>query len=198
VQQEILEQTPVLAGLLSTSEAERRRAWSLLYEGSFDRIYRLVHNMGVPPDDIEDVIQKVFQVTVRRINEIQHVERTQAWLRGIAVREVMHYRRWHAVRRVKRWLLRDTVTEAARPPATPEERALSDETRRRVHDVLGRMRPKLRDVLVVLFETDGSVQEAARILDIPPNTVRSRKRLAREQFTRLWGEGGDDAGAKNR
>jgi len=183
--QEILDGS-VLTGLRSGSEAERRRAWTALYEGSFEAVYRLVVNLGVSPDDVEDVVQKVFQVTVRRVDEIQHEDQTQAWLRGIAVREVMHYRRWHAVRRAKRWLLERSVSESARQPATPEEQALANETRRQVRAVLARLRPKLRDVLVLLHETGGSVREVARLLGIPVNTVRSRKRLAREQFIRLW------------
>jgi DNA-directed RNA polymerase specialized sigma24 family protein len=48
------------------------------------------------------------------------------------------------------------------------------------------MSPKLREVLVLSELEELDLTEVAMILDIPKNTVRSRRKLARDQFARLW------------
>jgi RNA polymerase sigma-70 factor (ECF subfamily) len=166
----------------------RQQIWRSLYDDSFDAIYRLVFSLGVPAGEIEDVVQRVFFVAYRRLQELQdQVHHPRAWLRGIAVRVVCEHRRWRRVRQVKSWLLRATVDASAEERSTtPEDLAHVAEARRLVHDVLDRMSPKLRDVLVLLEIEECPVQEVAAILEIPKNTVRSRKRLAREEFERLW------------
>jgi RNA polymerase sigma-70 factor (ECF subfamily) len=168
------------------SVTERRQVWLALFEEQFEATFRLVRNLGVDVCDVQDVVQRVYQVALKRIGEVPRVERPGAWLRGIAVREVLHYRRWHGVRRAKRWLLLASATGEENQPPTPEQDAEVAETRQRVQEVLERMSPKLRDVLVLLHGEELALQEVAGLLQIPVNTVRSRKRLANQQFQRLW------------
>jgi RNA polymerase sigma-70 factor (ECF subfamily) len=173
---------------VASSAWARECVWRSLYDESFDTIYRLAFSLGVPAGEIEDVVQRVFLVAYRRLRELQdEVHHPRAWLRGIAVRVVCEHRRWRRVRRVKRWLLQTTVDASAEERSTtPEELAHVAEARQMVHRVLNRMSPKLRDVLVLLEIEECPVQEVATILRIPGNTVRSRKRLARAEFERLW------------
>jgi RNA polymerase sigma-70 factor (ECF subfamily) len=170
------------------SAAEREQIWRTLYDESFDSIYRLVFSLGVPAEEIEDVVQRAFLVAYRRLQESEsEVSHPHAWLRGIAVRVVSEHRRWRRVRRVKSWLLRATLdASTSERSTTPEDDAHLAQARQLVHKVLARMSPKLRDVLVLLELEECPVQEVATILQIPANTVRSRKRLARQEFERLW------------
>jgi len=48
------------------------------------------------------------------------------------------------------------------------------------------MSNKLRDALVLLDIEGVPPHEAAQLLGVPRNTVRSRHILAREEFKRLW------------
>lgn len=175
-----------LSSLRSDRASVRNRAWQALYEQHVDGVYRLVSCLGVAEADVDDVIQRVFVVAHRRIKEIETIYNVRAWLRGIAVRVVADHRAWHRVRRLKQGLLR-ALTRAETPPApTPERCADAAEVRRLVHDVLGRMSPKLRDVLVLVDLEECKPGEAAALLRVPVNTVRSRRRLAREEFLRIW------------
>jgi DNA-directed RNA polymerase specialized sigma24 family protein len=45
---------------------------------------------------------------------------------------------------------------------------------------------KLRDTLILLDVEGMPPSEAARALGVPRNTMRSRHRLARDEFKRLW------------
>ena len=179
----------VAPALRSGSVAERDRAWRALYQEHVDRIYRLVCRFGVEPGEVEDVTQRTFIIAHQRLQEIDDVENVGAWLRGIAVKVIGHHRRWHRVRRVKKWLVEATFgDDGIGTPETPESGTSSHEQQDRVRVVLGEMSVKLREVLVLTEIEEMQPAEAAKVLGIPVNTVRSRKRLAKEEFQRRWGE----------
>jgi len=178
----------VTPGLRSASKLERDAAWRALYDEHFDPVYRLVCRLGVPLGDVEDVVQRAFVVAHRRIQQIEEVRNTGAWLRAIALRVVAEHRRWQRVRRVKHWVLRTSAEVDRAAASTPEREAATHEAQALVAALLARMSPKLRDVLVLLELEQLDLAETAESLGIPLNTVRSRRRLARAQFQRLWAE----------
>jgi RNA polymerase sigma-70 factor (ECF subfamily) len=181
----VLANPTLTQALRSRSVGDRDAAWRALYDEHFAQVYRLICRFGVPFADVEDVAQRVFVVAYRRAQEIEDVRNVGAWLRAIVVRVVAEHRRWLRVRRVKDWLLRASL-EAERPPQpTPERDAAARQAQRIVAGVLAQMSPKLRDVLVLLDLEQLELREVAETLGIPANTVRSRRRLAREQFQRI-------------
>jgi RNA polymerase sigma-70 factor (ECF subfamily) len=175
---------------LSGGEASEA-TWRAIYDDQFDRVYRLVAWFGVAPGDVEDVTQQAFVIAYRRIGEIDGVRSVSAWLRGIAVKVTSDYHRWWRVRRAKQWLLESS--DRRPEPATPERETEVARTQEAVNAVLRRMSPKLRAVLVLCDIEECSVSEAAEALAIPTNTVRSRRRIARETFQELWGQKGGAA-----
>jgi len=188
--------TALTHSLRSASRAEREAAWRAVYDEHFDNVYRLACRFGVPLADVEDVAQRAFVVAHRRIQEIDEVRNVGAWLRAIVVRVVAEHHRWLRVRRVKQWVLRASAELERAQVRTPERDAAAQQAQAMVARVLSRMSPKLRDVLVLLELEQLDLAETAETLAIPVNTVRSRRRLAREQFQRVWqelgGGGGDD------
>ena len=123
----------------------------------------------------------------------EDIQYPKAWLRGIAVRVVSDHRKWRNVRKVKQWLLESTSNAQRSAPLTPEESTSSAQIQTKVTSVLGKLSPKLRDVLVLCDIEGCSVSEAAQSLEVPVNTVRSRRRLARESFQSLWEQQGGQA-----
>jgi RNA polymerase sigma-70 factor (ECF subfamily) len=188
----LLERDRGPVGLCSDEITERNRAWNALYDEHMDAVYRLVRCLGVPDADAEDIVQRVFLVAHRKARQLEQVQNMRAWLRTVAVRAVSDYRRWRRVRRLNAALLQATCLATTPPVQMPEQSALSDEVRRLVNGVLNAMSPKLRDVLVLIDLEGCAPGEVAGLLGVPVNTVRSRRRLAREAFCALW-EGEDDA-----
>jgi len=170
----------------SLSVDQRDRLWRSIYANHFDSMYRMVYCLGVPAAEIEDLLQRVFLVAHQRMQEIPEIRNVPAWLRGIAVHVVHEHRRYWRIRRAKDWLLRSTTELDRERPASPEAMVGSSESRELVNAVLRQLSPKLRDVLVLLDLEECQPQEAAEVLGIPVNTVRSRRRLAREEFCRVW------------
>ncbi len=170
----------------SIDAARREEVWRDLYDQHFDAVHRLTRRLGVPAAESEDVTQRIFlraHDLLRGSDEILH---PLAWLRAIGVRVVAEYHRFWRVRRIKAWLLESTVLAETRSPRTPAEEADSAERQRRVAEILTTMSPKLREVLVLSELEDCPPSEVAAILDIPVNTARSRRMLARKDFHKRW------------
>jgi RNA polymerase sigma-70 factor (ECF subfamily) len=175
------------AGLLrSASRDERDQAWRELYDDEFERVYRLACRFGVPGAEVEDVAQQVFLVAYRRLGEVEAVQSVRAWLRGITVKVVADHHKWRRVRRIKQWLVQAVYDDAAADIATPAIEVEQAQAMEEIGDVLRRLSPKLRSVLVLCDIEGCSLSEVADAVGAPVNTVRSRRRLAREAFQSEW------------
>lgn len=177
---------PAAIDLRSADDTERERAWRQLFDIHYDRIYRLVCRFGVDAGEIEDLAQRAFVTAYQRIQEVDDVREPGAWLRGIVVKVVAHHRRWQKVREVKRWLLNQAPAAMPGPIASPERSVQASEEIEAVREVLCRLSHKLRDVLVLCDIEELPLHEVAELLEVPVNTVRSRRRIAREKFLSLW------------
>jgi RNA polymerase sigma-70 factor, ECF subfamily len=125
-------------------------------------------------------------VVHRRMPEPDGLRKPEAWLRAIAVRVVHEHYRWRRIRSVRAWLIEHSWAARSVEERTPERAAVAHETLAHVRRVLQRMSTKLRDTLVLVEFEDLDLREAAELLGIPVNTVRSRRGLARAEFRRLW------------
>lgn len=156
--------------------------WRAFHDRHARYVYGLVLRSGVPHRDVDDVFQRVFMVVHRRL-EADRVEKVRPWLRAIVLRVVMDHRRYHRVRRAKAWIVERLERDRPAVP-TPEREHERNEASEKVWSVLRRLRPKLAEV-IILCDLEGlRPAEAAETLGIPVNTVRSRRRLAKEAFAR--------------
>ncbi len=183
----IAEQTsvPQLVLLQSEDQDTRDAAWYRLCSEHYARLYRLVCRFGVEAGDVEDTVQRALVVAFERFSEVENVRDPGAWIRGITVRIALRHLRWRRVREAKQWLLRDSPI-AATPVLSPEQTASAAEEIVLVRQVLGRLSPKLRNVLVLCDIEEMKPSEAASHLGLSVETVRSRRRLAKKEFTTLW------------
>jgi len=140
--------------------------------------------MGVDPLDIEDVAQQVFFVAQRKAKEIPTIENPAAWLRAIAIRSAREYYRWRKVRRLGAKVAKVLHDFAYEPAPTPERELSGAKVTALVRECLEDLSPKLREILVLCEFEQYEPGQAALILGIPVNTVRSRRALARQELRR--------------
>jgi RNA polymerase sigma-70 factor (ECF subfamily) len=171
---------------LPVAEERDAGAFCRLYEEHFDEVHGLVCRYGVGPGDALDLTQQVFSVALRHKQSLDELTAPRSWLRAIVVRIVHDHYRFLRVRRLKAWLVEHSWAGRAVDERTPEAGTLENETRARVRAVLERMSTKLRDTLVLVELEELDPQEVAKLLVISHNTLRSRRRLARAEFARLW------------
>jgi RNA polymerase sigma-70 factor, ECF subfamily len=160
--------------------AERDRRLAALVYASYPLLWRTLRRLGVPEAQIDEALEEVFLVALRRLDGISE-DRERSFLLGLALR-VASARCGETSQRRER--ASSSVTDPSAPLPSPESRSEREHARALLDEILGTMGLRARTVFV-LFELEGlGVVEIAELLQIPIETVDSRVRHARDSFRR--------------
>jgi RNA polymerase sigma-70 factor, ECF subfamily len=146
-----------------------------IYSSSVSFVFRTMKHLGVPRDQIEDAVQDVFLVVLRRLSDFEGRSTVRTWIYGIAIRVARDH-----MRKAKRRLRQEPLPlhlAATRP--TPLEEAAQAERVRILQEILATLSDEKRAVFVLADIEGLTVPEVAAVLDVKLNTVYSRLRLAR-------------------
>jgi RNA polymerase sigma-70 factor, ECF subfamily len=170
------------ADLLDRCRRGDAAAQRVFYDRHARFILRAARRLGTPPEEIEDVAQEVFTIAFRKLGQFQGGQ-VSTWLYRICSHRVQHH---HSARRVRQALARLFGASAPRGDSGEQERATERrDAERRVSQILARMSPRKREVLV-LFEFEGLPGEAiAERVECPLETVWTRLFHARREFARI-------------
>lgn len=147
-----------------------------LYEQLAPRVLALGVQLTGRRDDAEDILQNTFLQVYRYLPSWRGESNIATWVYRIALREGLRYRR-------------KQQRPVALPEETPQRRSTTDplerqETREQLYAALHQLPTAQRAVLALLTIEELSVEEVARIMNIPEGTVWSRAYHARRQLRR--------------
>ncbi len=132
-------------------------------------------------DQAEDAVQAALERAWRKRAGVRDDASLRPWLDRIVVREAIRQTRGGLLASLtRRHQPSDWVKLAANLPE-PAERAM-------VREALGRLSPSHRAVIALHLYAGYSVEETARVVDAPVDTVRSRLRAARQHLRRELAE----------
>lgn len=161
---------------VSTPATQEHEYVAHLFDTYYDFVWKLVRRLGVRSPD--DAAQQVFIITARKVQDIDRA-RAQSFLHGVAIR-VASDARDSAGRRGGP--AQELDEQAPSPEPSPDELLDRKRTRQRLDEILSAMGLEERTAFV-LFEIEGlTMAEIATLAGIPPGTVASRLRRARETF----------------
>lgn len=162
-------------------------AMAELYDRYFDRLYSLVFNQVDRNKDIaEDIVQETFLAALKSAKGFKGRSSAYTWLCSIAYHKIAdHYRRQARERkRMVSGIDVDTVDDEENPGRQPQPDSLieSAETRQVVNEALAKLPWDYRQVLILKYVEEMSVQEISQIMDRSPKSIeglltRSRKAL---------------------
>jgi RNA polymerase sigma-70 factor, ECF subfamily len=155
-------------------------AWRALYDRHLPLVYRVARRMGVPECDFADLCQEVFLRVYRGLGHFRGEAQFSTWLYRIVLHEVARAGRAKGVRAA----LLSLIGRPELPPIADEQLVRAEATIE-LQRLLDRMKPKQRQVFVLYELEELSVEQIALVMACPVETVRSRLRHAREDFTRL-------------
>ena len=150
-----------------------------LYDRYFDFVWRVVRGSGVHPTQIEDAVQDVFVVVHRRLSDFRPNASHKTWLFAIAVRVAKDYRR-QVARKGGLIPLEETIPA---PGADPFDAAVKAQAVRIVDAYLETLDEPKRNVFILAEIAQMTVPEIAAVLEVNLNTVYSRLRAARSEFS---------------
>ena len=145
----------------------------------YPRLVRLAGLVTRDVDQAQDAVQAALERAWRKRDQA-HADTFRPWLDRIVVREAI--RMAQGRNRLAPWR-HDPTDWLEMPASTPEPTV-----RAVLREALGRLSPDQRAVVALHLYAGYSVDETARVLQIPFDTVRSRLRAARERLRRELGE----------
>jgi RNA polymerase sigma-70 factor, ECF subfamily len=142
----------------------------------YPRLVRLAGLITRDADQAEDAVQAALERAWRKRGDVRDGASLRPWLDRIVAREAIRQTRAGGLAN----LWRPEPTEWTSFPASLPEPADMAALR----TALGRLTPDHRAVIALHLYAGYSVDETARILDVPFDTVRSRLRAGRERLRR--------------
>jgi RNA polymerase sigma factor (sigma-70 family) len=122
--------------------------------------------------DGADAAQEALILILKNLRRLREPAAVYGWARAIAVREAV---------RVARRTARTVPADLTDVPAPGDPQLTAD-----VRDVLGRLTPEHRAVLVLRDLEGLDEQVAGALLNVPAATVRTRLFRARRSFRKAW------------
>lgn len=167
---------------MKEGESERRRRFDALFASYSSDVVAYCGWRAQSSSDAQDAAAEVFLTAWRRLDELPEGEAARVWLYATARRVLANQRRSSRRRSaLYERLARDAASAPQEPPSTTREEAL-------VHEALGRLEPRDREVLL-LAEWEGlSPVEIAAVMDCLAITARGRLHRARRRFRTVFEE----------
>ena len=165
----------------SVKDSARDALFKRLYRDHRAYVLGILSRRGVPPRDVEDVMQEVYLVAHRRLSDLNPAHTGRPWLHVIASYAALNYRRQARHRREKYSEdVLDPISDVSSAEASliDHEDALTNRAR------VSRLRPKQRAVLEPYLFEGRTIPEIMADLKIPEKTAYARLSLARKALTR--------------
>jgi RNA polymerase sigma-70 factor (ECF subfamily) len=164
--------------LISAIAAGDRRAMHVLYVRHNVRVYRFVLRLTNDSTLAEDLVSEVFLDVWRHANGFKGKSQVSTWLLAIARNKALS-----AMRARLDEQLDDKMAAAIVDPADDAE---TTDRSAVVQQCLSQLSPRHREVIDLVYYHEKSIDEVARIVGAPENTVKTRMFYARRRMENLF------------
>jgi RNA polymerase sigma-70 factor, ECF subfamily len=167
-----------------------RLAMQVLFARHHVRVYRFVLRLMRDEMAAEDVISEVFLDVWRQANRFEGRSAVSTWLIAIA-----RFKALSRLRKRREEGLDDETAEAIEEPSDDPERAITKlDKGEKLRRCLASLSAEHREIIDLVYYHEKSVEEVAKIVGIPENTVKTRMFYARKKLCELCRMAGIDRG----
>lgn len=153
----------------------------VLYE-KLKVVYSYLLKMGATKEDAEDVIQETAYKFLLYIDSIK-IENVDGWLFRVAVNQ--YYDLTRKKTKQNNILLAFNYRELLEE-ATPETIFIKKESSGEIEEILLKMKPKFRELLLLKYSTGLSLKEIAEVFNMTEGSVKTVLSRARAQFVKEY------------
>ena len=158
-----------------------KRAMQVLYARHNVRVYRFILRLTGNQSLAEDLVNEVFLDVWRQADGFEAKSQVSTWLLAIA-----RYKSLSALRRRTDEPLDDQMAANIEDTADNPGSNLGTKTRNMiVQKCLTQLSPAHREVIDLVYYHEKSVDEVAKIVGVPPATVKTRMFYARSKMADL-------------
>lgn len=181
--------------LLETLELNSSETLESIMNEYGSEIKRLVYSYIKNSSDADDVTQEVFVTVYRKLNTFQGKSTLRSWVYAIAINKCKDYLRSWKVRNIKLMEMLEQFVKSAEHPYTPEQHIIEKKEEQLLLDQVLSLPIKYREVIILFYFEEFSVNEIADSLSINQNTVRTRLNRGRGKLKNIiQSERGEDLG----
>ena len=158
--------------------------YQALYEAFAPGLYRLCYGILLNRDDAEDVAQDAFVYAFKNLRRYDAAKASfKTWLYTIAICRCRNlYRRSRPLLDLANlWQNPVLAPRDESPEAAYAQRSAQEALER----ALLRLKPSLREAIVLRYAHNLTYREIAEVMDCPPKTAESRVRLAHDTLRGL-------------
>jgi len=169
--------------LIETRTEPDRDAFDRLVVEHYDSIARLVFRLLAWRDGGEDIVQEVFLSAWAARTRLSCPTGADLWLKRIALNKCRSRLRREAVcARWFKWLIAKTLQE---PQVSPEDALDVEERASEVRRAIQSLDPRYREVTVLYYLEEMTVDEIAQVAGRRRNTIEVRLHRARRQLEQM-------------
>jgi len=177
----------VLIGRIANGD---RLAMQVLYARHHVRVFRFVVRLVRDEGMAEDLISEVFLDVWRQAGRFEGRSAVSTWMLGIA-----RFKALSALRRRPNAELDEETAGAIEDPSDDPEISLEKKDKGSVlRKCLTELSAEHREIIDLVYYHEMSVEEAAQIVGIPENTVKTRMFYARKKLAELLKAAGIERG----
>jgi RNA polymerase sigma-70 factor (ECF subfamily) len=166
-----------------------KRAMQVLYARHNVRVYRFILRLTGNQSLAEDLVSEVFLDVWRQADGFEAKSQASTWLLAIA-----RYKALSALRRRTDEHLDDQMAATIEDTADDPETVVYTKDRYTiVQKCLKQLSPAHREVIDLVYYHEKSVDEVAKIVGVPPATVKTRMFYARSKMADLLHQAGVSA-----
>jgi RNA polymerase sigma-70 factor (ECF subfamily) len=166
--------------LIAKIASGNRLAMQVLFARHHARIYRFVLRLLGSEAVAEDITSEVFLGVWRQAHRFEARSAVTTWLLAIA-----RYKALAELRRRPEARSDPGAVDASDPADDPEATFAVKHRGEILRNCLTRLSPRHREIIDLVYYHEKSVQEAADILGVPGNTVKTRMFHARKKLSEL-------------
>jgi RNA polymerase sigma-70 factor (ECF subfamily) len=177
--------------LMERTAVRDQAAFELLCASYAEPLRRHLLRMLRSPDSAEDLLQETLLRIWTHADQWDGRGAVRAWLFRIATSVALNALRT-AQRRPQAAITLPNASDTTLsfwltdPSMSPQEAIERSEEQARLHTLVARLPEEKREVLRMVHGDEMAIGEVARVLGIPPGTVRSRLHYATKQLAREW------------
>jgi RNA polymerase sigma-70 factor (ECF subfamily) len=175
--------------LIQSIASGDRRAMQVLFARHNVRVYRFVMRLVGDAALAEDLVSEVFLEVWRKAGRFEGRSQVSTWLLAIA--------RYKAISQLRNRSVDQLDEQAAEtiedPSDNPEELMAKRDRGAVMRKCLTELSPAHREIIDLVYYHEKSMEEVARIMQVPEGTVRTRMFYARKRLAELLRAHGIDS-----
>lgn len=157
-----------------------------LYQKKFLIIFKHLINMGCSKENAEDIVQNTFYKVVENMVHLEE-KNLSAWIFKVSINQF--YDKCRQQQRFPKVNIDDDAfITIFIQEETGEDLLLQKEFYGDIRNILDKLKPSYKNLLLLKYDLGLSYEEIAMMLDMKVETVRTSLYRARKEFKKNWSE----------